>query len=88
MAHGSSAQCGTATTEHGSSVFRITTAEVHGYEYEKGEGKPLNWDTIIEIVLKYWIQEVCVLAVAIITWLYRRQIKQIKKEAEDERAIR
>ena len=33
MAHGSSAQYGTATAEHGCSAFRITTAEAHGFEY-------------------------------------------------------
>ena len=29
---------------------------------------PLNWETVIEVVQKYWVQQVCVLAVAIITW--------------------
>lgn len=37
MAHGSSALYGTATTEHGSSAFRITTAEVHGFRYKREE---------------------------------------------------
>lgn len=32
------------------------------------EGMPLNWELIAETVQKYWVQQVCVLAVAIITW--------------------
>lgn len=28
---------------------------------------PLNWETVIEVVQKYWVQQVCVLTVAIIT---------------------
>ena len=32
------------------------------------EGMPLNWGMIVETVQKYWVQQICVLAVAIITW--------------------
>ena len=32
------------------------------------EGTPLNWEMIVETVQKYWVQQICVLAVAIITW--------------------
>ena len=31
------------------------------------EGMSLNWEMIVETVQKYWVQQLCVLAVAIIT---------------------
>ena len=31
------------------------------------EGMPMNWEVIVETVQKYWVQQLCVLAVGIIT---------------------
>jgi len=49
---------------------------------------PLNWEMIAETVQKYWVQQVCVLVVAVITWWYRRQTKKLKETALNDKAIR
>lgn len=68
MARGSSVQCGIAMTEPGFSVFHTTTAAEHGFKYKMKEGMPLNWKMIAETMQKYWVQQACVMAVAIISW--------------------
>ena len=52
------------------------------------EGIPLNLEMIAETVQKYWVQQVCVLVVAVITWWYRRQTKKLKEIASDDKAVR
>lgn len=48
----------------------------------------MRWDEILNFMETYWLQQVCVLAVAVITWVYRRQLKKIQKSAQEQKAMR
>lgn len=51
----------------------------------KKVGMHLNWNMIWEIISKYWVQQLCVLALGILTAVYNRRIKRY---AQDQKAIR
>lgn len=51
----------------GFNVHPTIIVEARGSKYKEG-GKILNWEAIIDIVQKYWVQQICVLIVAIISW--------------------
>ena len=48
----------------------------------------MNWEAIGEIVSKYWVEQLCVLALGVITWLYRRQVKRLEENAREQKAFR
>ena len=29
---------------------------------------PMNWNTVLEVIQKYWVQQLCVLMLGVITW--------------------
>ena len=45
----------------------------------------MNWEMIVEMVCKYWVEQVCVLILAILTVVYNRRIKRY---AQDQKAMR
>lgn len=66
-AYGNNAWCTIATMGFGFNVHPTIIVEARGSKYKEG-GKILNWEAIIDIVQKYWVQQICVLIVAIISW--------------------
>ena len=70
------------------SVHSVLQQRRHMDTSIREEGMPLNWEMIAETVQKYWVQQVCVLVVAVITWWYRRQTKKLKETASDNKAVR
>ena len=48
----------------------------------------MNWEAIGEIVSKYLVEQLCVLALGVITWLYRRQVKRLEENAREQKAFR
>lgn len=45
----------------------------------------MSWMQAMEIVTKHWIEQLCALVVAVLTWLYN---KKLKHYASDQKAIR
>lgn len=43
---------------------------------------------ILETISKYWVQQACVLLLGVITWWYKREVKMLKLNAQDQKALR
>ena len=48
----------------------------------------MNWELIAETIQKYWVQQACVLAMGVLTWWYRSQVKKLEQNAKDQKALK
>jgi cbb3-type cytochrome oxidase subunit 3 len=48
----------------------------------------MEWNEVLKFMETYWLQQVCVLMVAVITWIYRRQLKKIQRNIQEQQAMR
>lgn len=86
-ARGSNVRCGTATEVHGFSACLIIITAAAGYAFKK-ECVQMEWNEVLKFMETYWLQQVCVLMVAVITWIYRRQLKKIQRNIQEQQAMR
>lgn len=43
---------------------------------------------LLELIAKYWVEQLCIVVLGIATWFYRKSLKKIQKDMQEQKAIR